>query len=66
MARCNRETVSVMNNYVAFIGHYLKTGAVVGVTRLKKVVYDTIRQFYKVKYPLFTTIEQACDWLIEQ
>lgn len=65
-AKYNRETVRIMNNYVAFISPYLKAGAVVGVTGLKKVVYDAIMQFYKVKYPLFATVEQACDWLVEQ
>lgn len=65
-AKYNRETVRMMSNYVAFIRPYLKAGAVVGVTGLKKVVYDTIMQIYKAKYPLFSTVEQACDWLVEQ
>lgn len=65
-AKYNRESVSLMSNYASATAPYTKAGALVGVTDLKRVVYNTIMAIIKKNYPVFDTMEQALDWLAEQ
>ena len=67
-------TESKFNNDVrealkAFTLHnkpYVKAGAVVGVTGLKKVLYTVVMQFSGRNMPVFDTLDEAKDWLVVQ
>jgi hypothetical protein len=45
---------------------YVKASAVVGVTGLKKIVYDAVMKFSGRTMPIFETIDKAKDWLVTQ
>lgn len=62
----NRETLSLMREYAAATAPYTKAGALVGVTDLKRVIYNTIMTIIRKNYPCFDTMEQALDWVAEQ
>lgn len=62
----NRESISFMREYAAVTSPFLKAGAVVGVTDLKKIIYNTIMTIIRKNYPCFDTMEKALDWLAEQ
>ena len=64
--RYNHEATKTLKEYVAHNRPYVKFAAVIGVTGLKKVVYDGISMFAKRKLALFNSIEIAKDWLVEQ
>lgn len=62
----NRETIRLMSDFASATAPYTKAGALVGVTDLKKVIYNTIMAIIKKNYPVFDTTDQALDWLAEQ
>ncbi|MBU1355222.1 MAG: hypothetical protein KJ620_01495 [Candidatus Edwardsbacteria bacterium] len=45
---------------------YIKASAAVGITGIKKVVYQTLSKLIGRKIHLFDTVDQALDWLAEQ
>lgn len=65
-ARYNKESVKILNEYAQLTAPYTKAGAVVGVTDLKRVIYNTIMAVLRKKYPIFDSVEQALAWLAEQ
>lgn len=64
-AKYNRETIGLMREYASATAPYTKAGALVGVTDLKRVIYNTIMTLIRKNYPVFDTVEQALDWLSE-
>lgn len=65
-SRYNKEVVRRLKDLAEFNRPHVKAGAVVGVSGLKKVVYDTIMRFTKRTMPVFATREEALEWLIIQ
>lgn len=65
-ARYNKESVKILSEYAQRTAPYTRAGAVVGVTDLKRVIYNTIMTILRKNYPIFDTVEQALDWLAEQ
>jgi len=45
---------------------YIKASAAVGISGIKKVVYQTLSKLIGRKIHLFDSIDQALDWLAEQ
>jgi hypothetical protein len=45
---------------------FVKAGAVIGISGLKKIVYDAVMKFSGRNLPAFDDIEKAKDWLSEQ
>ena len=61
------DTVSQrMKEFTAHNKPFVKAAAVVGVTGLKKIVFEAVMLFSKRKIHAFATIEQAKDWLAAQ
>jgi hypothetical protein len=45
---------------------YVKAGAVVGVTGLRKVLYTVVMKFSGRNLPVFDTQDEAKEWLVAQ
>ena len=45
---------------------YIKASAAVGITGIKRVIYQALSKLIGRKIHLFDTIDQALDWLAEQ
>lgn len=59
----NEEISQKMKEFTAHNKPYVKAAAVVGITGLKKIIFDAVLLFSKRKLHTFDTIEQAKDWL---
>ncbi len=61
------DTVSQrMKEFTAHNKPFVKAAAVVGITGLKKILFEAVMLFSKRKLHAFETIEQAKDWLATQ
>ncbi len=61
------DTVSQrMKEFTAHNKPFVKAAAVVGITGLKKIVFEAVMLFSKRKLHAFETVEQAKDWLAAQ
>lgn len=58
--------VAVVRETVALNAPYVKAGAVVGVTGLKKIVLNTLNLVTSRNIRAFGTREQALAWLVQQ
>ncbi|MFC1770023.1 hypothetical protein ACFLZI_03100 [Nitrospirota bacterium] len=62
-------TSDVSNSLRDFVNHnkpYVKAGAVLGVSGVKKVILNSIMRLTGRKLTAFSTMEEAVDWLSEQ
>jgi hypothetical protein len=61
------DTVSQrMKEFTVHNKPFVKAAAVVGITGLKKIVFEAVMLFSQRKLHAFETIEQAKDWLAAQ
>jgi hypothetical protein len=56
-------TVIEMERFASAVMPHLKANALVGITGLKKVVFNGIKPLYKIPVELFETRPAARDWL---
>lgn len=45
---------------------YVKAGAVVGVTKIRRIIYEAVMFFAKRHLEIFDGVETAKEWLIQQ
>lgn len=64
-ARFNTELTDAMKEFAAHNKPYVKSSAVVGVTGLKKIVYDAILLFSRRHISTFNDLESAKAWLAQ-
>lgn len=64
--RFNMELIDILKGFTHHNKPFVKAGAIVGVKGLQKVAYDTVMKFTKRNIPIFSTAEEAMDWLAEQ
>jgi hypothetical protein len=64
--RFEAESVKAIKELAEFDKLYVKAGALLGIEGLQKVAYASVMIFSKRKMPIFDTLEQAMDWLVEQ
>lgn len=62
----NENISDAFKEYTIHNKPYVKAGAVVGVTGLKKIVYMAVAKFSGRTLTLFDDIEQAKNWLVKQ
>ncbi len=62
----NEYVSRLMKEFVAHNKPYVKASAVVGITGLKKIIFEAVMRFSKRKLSPFQTIEEAKDWLSTQ
>jgi len=61
------ETVTAkMKEYAAHNKPYVRAGAAVGITGLRKIIFGAILLFSKRNLATFDTVEAAKDWLVKQ
>jgi len=65
-SRFNREIVDALRDLVKHNKPYVKAGAIVGLSGLQKVVYITVTQLSGRRLPVFATVDEAKDWLVNQ
>ena len=62
-ARFNEEVGDGMKQFTAHNKPYVKAGAVVGVSGLKRIIFSAVMAFSKRNLQTFDDIEQAKHWL---
>jgi hypothetical protein len=64
-ASFDSESVEVLKSRVAANAPYVKRAAVIGISGLQRLIYEAVKFFAKRTIPLFSTREEALDYLIE-
>ncbi|HEX9398812.1 MAG TPA: hypothetical protein VF912_01785 [Anaeromyxobacter sp.] len=64
--RFDPSTVVEMQRFVSAAMPFLKANALVGITGLKKVVFNGIKPLYKIPVELVETRAAGKDWLVER
>jgi hypothetical protein len=62
----NSKVSEAMKEFVVHNKPYVVAAAVVGVTGLKQVIYNTVMKFSGRKLTAFDTLAEAKDWLAAQ
>ena len=62
----NSEVVQALKEYTKENKPYVKAGAVVGLNRIKKMVYNAVMEFSGRTLHAVDSIEKAKDWLAGQ
>ncbi len=65
-ARFNEQVGQGMKDFALYNKPYVKAGAVVGITGLKRVIFGAVMAFAKRKLESFDSRDQAMQWLAEQ
>ena len=64
-ARFNDAVTQEMKAFTAHNRPYVRAGAVVGVTGLKRIIFQAVVAFSGRKLSAFDNVEQAKQWLVE-
>ena len=59
----NTKVTDAMKEFAAHNRPYVKASAVVGITGLKKIIYDAVLMFSKRNISTFDSIDSAKEWL---
>lgn len=62
-ARFNEDVGREMKEFTAHNKPYVKAAAVVGITGLKKIIFEAVMAFSKRKIHSFATVDEAKQWL---
>jgi dihydroxyacetone kinase DhaKLM complex PTS-EIIA-like component DhaM len=62
-ARFNTELTNAMKELASHNKPFVKAAAIVGITGMKKIIYDAVMRFSKRKISTFDDIGSAKDWL---
>ncbi len=60
------QAVDRLKRFSVEVTPHIRASAAVGITGIKKVVYQALSKLIGRKIHLFDTVEQALDWLAEQ
>ncbi|NLW58797.1 MAG: hypothetical protein GX073_00415 [Firmicutes bacterium] len=64
--RFSMELVNTIKDFSLHNQPYVKAAAIVGIAGIQKVAYDAVIKLTKRNIPLFPSVEEAMDWLVEQ
>jgi hypothetical protein len=64
--RFSMELVNAIKEFSLHNQPFVKAAALVGITGIQKLAYDSVIKFTKRNIPLFPSVEEAMDWLVEQ
>ena len=59
------ESVAVLKSKVAANAPYVRRAAVIGITGLQALIYEAVQKFSQRSIPLFSTRQEALDWLVK-
>jgi hypothetical protein len=61
----DHESVEALKSRVAANAPYVKRAAVIGISGLQRLIYEAVKLFTRRNIPLFSTREEALDWLVQ-
>lgn len=61
----DHESVEALKSKVAANAPYVKRAAVIGISGLQRLIYEAVKLFTRRNIPLFSTREEALDWLVQ-
>ncbi len=64
--RYNGQVIESMKEYTSGNKPHVKAAAILGVNRIKKIIYNKVMEVAKRKIQIFDTDVKAKDWLITQ
>lgn len=64
--RFDEAVTNAMKDFTAHNKPYVRAGAVVGVTGLKRIIFEAVIRFSKRKLSTFGTLDEAKEWLSKQ
>jgi hypothetical protein len=64
--RFSMELVNAFKELTTHNQPFVKAAAIVGITGLQKISYDTVMKFTKRNIPIFPSVAEALDWLVQQ
>ncbi len=62
----NEEAATALKEFASYNKPYVTAAAVVGITGLKKIIYNAVVKFSGRNLVAFDTRDQAKDWLVTQ
>lgn len=65
-SRFNKEIIEALKDLVMHNKPFVKHGAIVGLSRLMRVIYVTLTQLTGRRLPTFNTIDEGLEWLVAQ
>jgi hypothetical protein len=63
-ARFNEEVTNRMKEFTTHNKPFVKAAAIIGVSGIKKIIFEAVMMFSKRKIHIFDTVNEAKDWLI--
>ena len=64
--RFSMELVNTIKEFSIHNQPFVKAASIVGITGIQKIAYDTVIRITKRNIPVFPSVEEAMDWLVEQ
>lgn len=64
--RFDKELINIFIQYASNNKPYVKASAIVGVTGLQKIAFDTIQKISQRDFKTFSDEQTALDWLLAQ
>ncbi len=61
----DHESVAVLKSRVAANAPYVKRAAVVGISGLQALIYEGVQAFSNRRIPLFSSRDEAMQWLVK-
>jgi hypothetical protein len=61
----DQATVEALKSKVAANAPYVKRAAVIGISGLQRLIYEAVKFFTKRALPLFTTRQEALEYLVK-
>jgi hypothetical protein len=61
----DHESVEALKSKVAANAPYVKRAAVIGISGLQRLIYEAVKLFTRRSIPLFSTREEALEWLVQ-
>ncbi len=62
----DKESVAVLQAKVAANAPYVRRAAVIGISGLQRLIYESVQIFSRRRLPLFESRQQALAWLVQE
>ncbi len=63
-ARFNEDITERMKEFTAHNKPYVKAAAIIGISGIKKIIFEAVMMFSKRKIHIFESIHEAKEWLV--
>jgi hypothetical protein len=65
-AKINQEALHTMEESAVFDKPFIKKSAWIGAEHISAAFYEQLKDFSRRDFPMFTTREEALNWLVKQ